>query len=233
MTHKYLINFVYLQAQSTPAESSSPKKEQPSVKKPLFGTKKAKKPVKEVVVFEDYSEFETGKGGAVKKVAEKTKKTAVDGHKDKSNNNSNTSTPNIKKQQQNSSAKSDDVAHQQEQPKSTGNKQQKQHATNNNNDSLPATTKQQKRNGNGTTATISTPPIEILSRQSSSIPASLIPPKARRSASSSSSVPLQQQQQSNKTVSEPRTRILTVSGGVQIPTVTSSQMENAKRVASK
>jgi hypothetical protein len=92
---------------------------------------------------------------------------------------------------------------------------------------------QQKQQQNKGTATISTPPIEILTKQSA-IPASLIPPKARRSGSStSSSSTIPQQQQANRTVIEPTARILTVSGGIQIPTVSTAQMENVKLIASK
>lgn len=63
-------------------------------------------------------------------------------------------------------------------------------------------------------------------QQNNMVPISLIPPKARRSGS----VTPQPQFIAKPVVVEP-CRILTVSGGIQIPTVTSSQMELAKQVA--
>jgi hypothetical protein len=105
------------------------------------------------------------------------------------------------------------------------------------NEALPAKPAKQPKS-------VKSPPIEVLSKQTntpspSSVPTSLIPPKARRSNSSTPQppqLPQQQQQQQqftkNNTAVEPA-RILTVSGGIQIPIITSGQMESVKNVASK
>lgn len=159
-----------------PAIISVTNKVEDKPKQPLFGGKKVKKPIKEIVVFEDYSEFESGKG-VVKKVQPKKIE-------------SNASTPKKTK------AKNEDKPNK---PKPEGEKKPTRNTT---------------------------PPVEV-SKQSL-IPASLIPPKARRSGS----VTPQPQFTAKPVVVEP-CRILTVSGGIQIPTVTSSQMEEAKQVASK
>ncbi|KAI9250859.1 YjeF N-terminal domain-containing protein [Helicostylum pulchrum] len=139
-------------------------------KKPLFGAKKMKKVAKEMVIFEDYSEFESGKG-VVKKIQPKK-------------NVESSSNISFKKKANNNIA------------------------------------------GNETPSR--TPPIMDASSKQNMVPISLIPPKARRSGS----VTPQPQFTSKPVVVEP-CRILTVSGGIQIPTVTSSQMEHAKQIASE
>jgi hypothetical protein len=76
-------------------------------------------------------------------------------------------------------------------------------------------------------------PVEILSKPQSkpttngNIPASLIPPRVRRSANSTPKI--QQQPSPSKTATE-APRILTVSSGIQIPTVNANQMETAKLI---
>lgn len=148
-----------------------------------------------MVVFEDYSEFENGKG-IVKKVQQKK---PVDVN--------HTSTP----KKQNPKIKTEHEALvKQHKPKS----EQPTHDNNNG--------KHQKPTRNNT------PPVVDTTSKQSTIPSSLIPPKARRSGS----VTPQPQFIAKPVVVEP-CRILTVSGGIQIPTVTSSQMEEAKQIASK
>ncbi|KAG2235683.1 hypothetical protein INT48_008559 [Thamnidium elegans] len=141
---------LFVQSSNHPAiisVTSTPEFTEP--KKPLFGAKKVKKVAKEMVIFEDYSEFESGKGVE--------------------NNNT------------------------------AGNERPSR-----------------------------TPPIMDVSSKQNMVPISLIPPKARRSGS----VTPQPQFTAKPVVVEP-CRILTVSGGIQIPTVTSSQMEHAKQIASE
>lgn len=139
-------------------------------KKPLFGAKKMKKVAKEMVIFEDYSEFESGKG-VVKKIQPK----------------------------KNVESSSSNISFKKKVNSNTGNE-------------TPSRT----------------PPIMDASSKQNMVPISLIPPKARRSGS----VTPQPQFTAKPVVVEP-CRILTVSGGIQIPTVTSSQMEHAKQIASK
>lgn len=188
-------------------------------KKPLFGAKKGNKPVKEVVVFEDYSDFEKGKTGNVKK-------TSVKKSDQGSNASSHASTPNTihKKHQQPKAAKattSTATIHTKEKP--LLNKMKVLSVDENKDTPVKTKTRQ---------------PVEIVSKSqaqqskpattgnsSSGIPASLIPPRVR---ASTNSTPKIQQKSAIKPVTEAAPRILTVSGGIQIPTVNANQMETAK-----
>lgn len=206
----------------------------PKPKKPLFGGKKNVKPVKEIVVFEDYADFEKGSKGTVKKTNDKKAATSTD-----QSSSSNSSTPNIKKKATKSTATAT-TTNQNDTPK----QQQQQQQLDNKLESLALSEKPASK-GRST----SSPQIEVLTKQAkpsspassssttSSIPASLIPPRVRRNGSSN------QQQQANKSVEHPHsvesnnanyhpaaTRILTVSGGIQIPSINANQMEVAKLV---
>lgn len=188
----------------------------PKPKKLLFGGKKVNKPVKEVVIFEDYSDFEKGKGVTIKKTSTK-----------KSDQSSNASTP--KKQQPKTVKATISTTTNAKEKQPLANKMQ----------SLSIEEKKEKPAKSQTRQ-----PVEILSKPqqkpiittttatNSTIPASLIPPRVRRSANSTPKVQQQQQQQqspSSKIVSE-SPRILTVSSGIQIPTVNANQMETAKLI---
>jgi hypothetical protein len=193
----------------------------PKPSKPLFGGKRIIKPVKEIVVFEDYADFEKGKG-IVKKTNER-KATATVSTADQSASTSNSSTLSIKKKAAKSS--------QNDTPK-----QQEQQISN----------KLESLMINENPVTKNRSPIEILTKQqtrsspsSSSIPTSLIPPRVRRSGSSNQQQQQQQQQQlqqpqtkpvKNNVVESITSRILTVSGGIEIPSINANQMEVAKLI---
>ncbi|CEP18638.1 hypothetical protein [Parasitella parasitica] len=184
----------------------------PKPKKPLFGGKKNVKPVKEIVIFEDYADFEKGKG--IVKKANERKVAATSTDHSNGTSSSNSSTPNIKKKAT--------------KPTQADTPKQQEQQVNNKMESLALSS-------NKPAAKNRSPQIDILAKQqgksspsptSSGVPAALIPPRVRRNGAAN-----QQQQtksaESNASGSTPA-RILTVSGGIQIPSINATQMEVAK-----
>lgn len=192
----------------------------PKPKKPLFGGKKNIKPVKEVVIFEDYADFEKGNKGTVKKTNDRKAATGAD-----QSSGSNASTPNIKKKASKSTANQNDVPKQQQQQ------------LNNKLESLMLNEKPAAKS-----RPASSPQIEVLTKQAkpsspassssttSSIPASLIPPRVRRNGSSNQQQVKYVDGVETNTTHHHAARILTVSGGIQIPSINANQMEVAKLI---
>ncbi|KAI9478076.1 MAG: YjeF N-terminal domain-containing protein [Benjaminiella poitrasii] len=144
-------------------------------KKPLFNTRKVNKAAKEVVVFEDYSDFENGK-------------------------------PSMKKTEQ-ASKKQQQEPLQKQAPITNAAKTTVPTATTTIARTIIST--QPPTTSNSTAATTSV----------TNIPAVLIPPRVRRNGSSS-----------NSNIIAQKMRILTVAGGLEVPTVNANQMETAKLI---